>query len=47
MRTYSTEQRTLLNALWSPKWKEIHPRGDTCKGMAHSIFCTVETNTKL
>ena len=37
MRTYHIAQRTLLNALCSPKWREILKRVDTCIHTADSV----------
>ena len=38
---------TLLRALWCPKGEENLKKGDTCKHIADSPCCTVETNTTL
>lgn len=45
MRTYYIAQRTLFNALCSPKWREILKRVDTCIHAADSVCRTTETNT--
>ena len=49
MRTYCVAQGTVPDELWWPKW-EGNPkrkRGDVCKHIADSLFCTAETNTTL
>ena len=45
MRTYCIAQRTLFNALCSPKWREILKRVDIGIHAADSVCCTAETNT--
>ena len=47
MRTCSIAQRTLLSALWWPKWEEISKQGDICMHRAHSLCSTVKPNTTL
>ena len=37
-------QRTLLSALWWPKWEENLKRGDRCIQIADSFCCTAEIN---
>ena len=44
MRTYCTEQGTLVSALWWPKW-ERNSKGDCiCKYRVDSLCCPTDTN---
>ena len=44
MRTYSTTQGTLLDALGDLNGKEIQKRGDICIHIANSLCCLAENN---